>query len=102
LKNRHFFRCRAATASSSGKHLLVLVSNIGHIRVTMGALERMNLSLKILSGRHAPAPSEIEGLKSSLRVDASQMSTEEIASEVIHRELSQFRAPSRDDAYGRR
>jgi len=68
----------------------------------MGALERLNLSLKILSGRHAPTRSEIEILKSSLHVDASRMSTEEIASEVIHIELSQFRAPSSNKVYGPR
>ena len=68
----------------------------------MGALERLNLSLKILSGRYAPTPCEIEILKSSLQVDASRMSTEEIASEVIHIELSQFRAPSSDEVYGPR
>jgi hypothetical protein len=68
----------------------------------MGALERLNLSLKILSGRHVPTPSEIESLKSSLQVDASQMSTEEIASEVIHIELSQERLARSVGAYVRR
>ena len=42
----------------------------------MGALERLNLALKILTGRHVPTRSEIESLKSSLRV-ASQMSAKE-------------------------
>jgi len=60
----------------------------------MGALERLNLALKILSGRYAPTRSEIENLKSSLRVDAGPMSAEELASEVIHHELSRHRAPS--------
>jgi hypothetical protein len=78
-----------------------VVSNVGHIRVTMGALERLNLALKILSGKHAPTRSEIESLKSSLRV-ASQMSVEEIASEVIHQQLSSHRAPGKGGAYGRR
>ena len=60
----------------------------------MGALERLNLALKILSGKYAPTRSEIESLKSSLRVDAGPMSAEELASEVIHRGLSRHRAPS--------
>jgi hypothetical protein len=60
----------------------------------MGALERLNLALKILSGRYAPTRSEIENLKSSPRVDAGPMSAEEIASEVIHRELGRHRAPN--------
>ena len=67
----------------------------------MGALERLNLALKILSGKHAPSRSEIESLKSSLRV-ASQMSAEEIASEVIHQELSRHRALKSYGAYGQR
>jgi hypothetical protein len=57
----------------------------------MGALARLNLALKILTGRHVPTRSEIESLKSSLRV-ASQMSAKEIASAVIHQELSRNRA----------
>ena len=69
----------------------------------MVALERLNLALKILSGKHAPTRSELESLKSSLRVDDSQMSAEEIASEVIHQELSRNRVPRESDgAYGRR
>jgi hypothetical protein len=80
-----------AATSSSGKYLLVVVSKVRHIRVTMGAVERLNLALKILSGKHAPSRSEIESLKSSLRV-ASQMSAEEIASEVIDQELSRHRS----------
>jgi hypothetical protein len=78
-----------------------VVSKVGHIRVTMGTLERLNLALKILSGRYAPTRSEIESLKSSLRV-ASQMSAEEIASAVIHQELSRNRTPRKDGSYGRR
>jgi hypothetical protein len=65
----------------------------------MGTLERLNLALKILSGKHAPTRSEIERLKSSLQV-ASQMSVEEIASEVIHRELSRHRAPRPGESGG--
>jgi len=66
----------------------------------MGALERLNLALKILSGRHAPTRFELESLKSSLRI-ASQMSAEEVASEVIQRELSRHRAPRKDGLHGR-
>jgi hypothetical protein len=73
----------------------------GIFEFTVGALERLNLAVKILSGKHAPTRSEIESLKSSLRV-ASQMSAEEIASAVIHQELSRNRAPRKDGAYGRR
>jgi hypothetical protein len=90
-----------AAANSSGKYLLVVVSKVGHIRVTVGALERLNLALKILTGRYVPTRSEIERLKSSLRV-ARQMSAEEIASEVIHRELSRHRLGESDGANGRR
>ena len=63
----------------------------------MGALERLNLALKILSGRYAPTRSEIENLKSSLRVDAGPMSAEELASEVIHHELSRQGAQRQTD-----
>ena len=68
----------------------------------MGTLERLNLALKILSGKHAPTRSEIGSLKSSLRV-ASQMSAEEIASEVILQELRlnrPIRVGKSDGAYG--
>jgi len=87
--------------SSSGKYLLVVVSKVRHIRVTMGALERLNLALKILTGRHVPTRSEIESLKSSLRV-ARQMSAKEIASAVIHQELSRHRELKTVGAKGRR
>ena len=78
-----------------------MVSKVRHIRVTMGALERLNLALKILTGRHVPTRSEIESLKSSLRV-ARQMSAKEIASAVIHQELSRHRELKTVGAKGRR
>ena len=96
----HFGYC-GHYGTSSGKYLLVVVSKVRHIRITMGALERLNLALKILTGRHVPTRSEIESLKSSLRV-ASQMSAKEIASAVIHQELSRNRALRTGGAKGRR
>ncbi len=67
----------------------------------MDALERVNLALKVLYRRKAASKSEIGTLKSYLGGDATHMSVEEVASEVIQRELSRHKAARRKIAPAR-